>query len=275
MTNKKKPYKKKVKKATRAKKKELAIVPAKNLYKQAIDFAADSFRNGQSEQYVAESLLEANPKFGPENISFILHQGSLQIASEHARDRTSIVSLHVRRYNMEIEKIEKTNWLEHPPLYRRQAEIDGLLSMLEVMFCKEKVLQIHSKETQVKIFNRLNAKIHERKVSFDVSKLSFAEQLELLTLVSKTKKQEELFSVKKGEGMQNIEDAEVIEITNNNVSQIINVNERKPEVEPEPEVTINSVKQKIADALRKRAQEDFERAGAKGGPTVIDMRKKK
>lgn len=267
--------KKRTKKIKEVTKQEIAPV---NVYGESIAFATDQFRAGTSEKTIVDALMVTHPIFKPENIQFIINRASLEIANEYARDRGSIAALHVRRYNKEFNK-EFSN--EHHgienPIFRRQKKIESLNVCLDALFAKERVLQIHAKETQVKIFNRMNAKIKMRKTSYDLSSLTFQEKLEFLQLVSKAKRTDnELFSValKPKENVKT-EDAEVIEIVNTNVDLIQQTNHPIPEPELLPNVTKDSVIAKLRLALQKSADRDFKAKGAKDNTdvNVTDLRK--
>lgn len=267
--------KRKKKKKVVVKKVEQPVVPVKNLYAEAITFAADCFRVGDSESVISHFLMKANPKFLPENIQFILHQGSLQIASEHPRDRGSIVSVHVKRYNEIIQEEFNKDFSQYDFVVQRKLQIQAWENILQALVAKESVLQIHAKETQVKIFNRLNAKVINKRISYDVTKLNFEQQMEFLKLIQKSKKTIELISVKKRDITEEVTEDIEHEVINTNITQIERENEPVHEVIPDASIALNRIKQKIADNMQKKAAEDFKRAGAKQkAPSVLDLTKK-
>lgn len=251
-------------------------VPAINLYGEAIKFATDQLRDGYAEQWIVTTLQEAHSLLTPENIQFILQRASLEIANEHARDRGSIISLHVKRYDIELRKALAEKHLSvQLPHIRRKMRIDTLQTALDIMFAKERVLQIHAKDTQIKIFNKLNAKIREKKIAYDLSLLTLPEKIEFLNLMMKAKRsQSELFSVQlKGAEKVITEDIEHVEVkTEDNITKIEQFNLPVPYVEPKPEKTIDTVTNKLRAALAARAAKDFKSKGAKEiAPNPIDL----
>jgi hypothetical protein len=278
-----------MKKKRRNTKKKKEVVKVDGLYQEAIAFAADAFREGHSEVKVAEVIKGAFKHLTDANVQFIIHKGSQSIADQYQRDRKSIVALHVKRYNQEIKKVmdgnsdeiadnEDVDGEDGDPAKKRKIRIYQLMICLDVMRSKEKVLQIHNKETQIKIFNKLNAKIKEKKVMFNLEGLSFAEKMEFLQLILKAKKsQVELHGIKLNakEDVDVIEDAEIISIETVNIEKIKKVNEKLKEL-PEPKKVLGDITNKIKQALQNKALKEIEaKGGNKGGPHILDYTKKK
>lgn len=269
---KKKPVKKVVKKKVVSIKKE---EPKVNLNELAIQFVEQRFRIGDSESHIVEQLREGYPDIKDVNVNFIINRASANIASEYARDRATVVSLHVRRYNDDIKRLLDKNFDSITDFFKRRTkEIENLDFILEAMFAKERVLQMHAKDTQIRVFNRLNAKIKERKVSYDLSKLTAPQKLELLILLSRTKKTEdELKSVilraKEDKG-ETIDIDHVVVKEKPNVDRIKKINiPELPLMDPIDKLkqskssTQNDIMKKIQETLAAKAKEEFKKKGAK------------
>lgn len=265
------------KKKTKDKKKEeVAVV---GLYDKAIDFSAQAFEAGYSESKIAELLQSSFPRFSPENIQLVIHRGSLKIADRYVRDRKSIISLHIKRYDQEIQEIKR--WFEEEEYenidikFQRDVMLGQLDSAITVLTAKEKVLQMHAKETQVRIFNKLNAKVKKKEVMFDLKSLTLEEKIELLSLMRKAKKTDlELMSVTLNSDRPinntNTEDIEYEEVpVSANVTKIKQTNIPKPERVIPPVYQLSDLTDKIRATLALVAQKQFEEKGAKKiAPTV-------
>lgn len=259
----------------RKKHKKQEVVAPVSVFGEAIKFATFQMREGVSEKKIVDVLLAENSSFSPENIQFIIHRASLEVADEYSRDRGSIIGLHVRRYNTDLKKelAEKHLDIELPHI-RRQFRLQTLQTCIDIMFAKERVLQIHAKETQVKIFNKLNAKIKERKIAYDLSVLTLQEKIDFLSIVTKAKRSvDEVFSVKMSGKVETVDvEAEVTTVQNENIKLIAQTNVQQPETVI-PQKTMNDVFEKMRKALERRAQKELEEKGAKKiAPNPIDLR---
>lgn len=273
------PKKKIIKKVGR---KKIVIEPIEGVYSNAIDFAAECFRHGDSEQVIAEEVKLSWPILTDANIQLVIHKGSKIVAHQFARDSRSIVSLHVKRYNQEIDKLLAKTYEglidevdiegEMTASLRRKLRINCLMICMDVMVQKERVLQLHSKETQVKVFNTLNAKIKEKKVLFNLESLSLQEKIEFLQLIQKAKKNSnELMSVILNSKKQEVtEDIEHEEVRNNNIDSIKLIN--PPEViKVRPKKGLDDITKKLHEALAKKAEIEFKKKnGHNGEPKAID-----
>jgi hypothetical protein len=276
-TPQKKPVKKVKAKKTRKKKivKE-EVVPVEGLYQEAIRISASWFRAGMSEQKVAELITTHYERFSPPNVQYVLHKASQQIAAQYSRDRKNVVALHLKRYNKDAQLAQ--DWFKDeeyesvPKKFRKEVMLGKLNGWIDILGAKERVLQMHMKETQVKIFNKLNVKVKEKKVMFDLSKLSLAEKVEFLTLIQKTKKtQTEILGITNSADVKKVvtEDIEheVVEVPNITFIEQTNI-----PVIPRERVqaqNLGDLTNKLRATLLKKAEEEFKKAGAKKvAPTV-------
>lgn len=279
MAKKKIVKKKRVPKKSASKKQEV-----EGLYQVAIKEATQLFRNGYSEQTATEMIGNMYERLTLPNIQFVLTKASAIIASQYPKDRATIVGIHVKRYNQDYDDIvmwfEEQQYLQVPEKYRKQTQIAKLFDALDLLEAKERVLQLHTKNTQIKVYNTLNAKVKEKKAIFDLSTLSLTEKIDFLSLIVRSKKShsEVLGVIPHGTKRENqiTEDIEV-EIVPPNITKIKQTNIPLPAPQPQqPEVLLTNITDKIKKALEKKAQQDFEAKGANQNqaPKLIDARSK-
>lgn len=264
-----------------AKKKKISKrkkVQEPGIYDLAIKSAASYFREGFSEQKSADLVKSNYPQLTQQNVQLVLYKASNQIAEQFVKDRKSIVAIHVRRYDQEVkgvlEWMDNEEYEEVDPRFQTKTVLNKLECAVDSLIAKERVLQIHNKETQVRIFNKLNAKV--KKVMFDLSPLSLQEKIELLNLMSKAKKSDlELMGVVLRETdnkvqSEEIQDAE-FEVVNTNINQIKRVNEEEVVIERVPKKKVTDLTDLIKKTLEKQAEKEFKNKGAKQvAPAIID-----
>lgn len=264
---KKKPVKKKVDK------KEIQL-EGEGLYQVATSLAVQQFNSGINEQKISETLKSTYNILTDANIQFIIYRASKFIADQHVRDKQSVVAIHVKRYDEEIKRLIEFNYDNILDKYKVPTMINNLTNAIEALGAKERVLQLHTKDTQIKIFNKLNAKVKEKKIMFDLNALTLAEKMEYLSLLIKCKKdQNEVFGVIMSTKKEEIvtEDAQFEIVENTNIDQI-------KRIEPEPEKiapivkSLDDVTRKIQKALERKAEKEFKKAGAGHAPTIVDAR---
>jgi hypothetical protein len=253
------------------------------LYDEAASIAAEGFRDGLSEIAIAEKIKTAYPILNEAGLQIAIHRGSKLIADQHSRDGKSVVALHVRRYNKEIKDLleGKNAELESEDLEegmdgakRRKIRIYQLQVLLNVMFAKEKVLQLHKKDTQIKIFNKLNAKVVKKK-DIDLTALTLQEKVEFLKLIQKTKPdQQQLITIKSTQikAEENVtEDIQHEEIKKLNVENVITYNERKELPAPKTKKNLDNVTEKLKAALQRKALIEIQaKNGDRQGPHITD-----
>lgn len=273
-TKQKKPTKRAKKKAPTE-----PVVAVEGLYQEAIRITTAWLRAGYSEQKVSELIQKHYERFTPPNVQYVLHQASQLIANQYSRDRKNVIALHLRRYNQELEELKSffidQEYENIPSKFRVNVQLGKLGSWIEVLNAKERVLQLHAKETQVKIYNKLNTKVKEKKVSFDLSKLTLQEKIDFLSLIQKSKRtQNELMGIVSSAPVtqQQVEDIEHEVVETANVEAIKQTNLPKPQKAITPRETLDDLTDKLKQTLLKKAEEEFKKAGAKRiAPTVKDQ----
>lgn len=263
------------KKVTR--KKKVTEQPIEGLYGTAIQTAVAWFKAGYSEQRVGEIITSSYERFSVQNVHYVLHKASQQIAEQYYRDRKSIVALHLKRYQAEIDSLvtyfEDKEYENVNIKWRKRVMIDKLTELLDTLGAKERVLQMHSKDTQVKIFNKLNVKVKEKKVLFDLSNLSFEDKREMLMLMLKAKRtSNEISGVILNQKVAEVtEDAEFTVVENNNIDKIERTNLPVEEKVKAPRKQLIDVTELLRKNLHKVAEKEFKKKGAKEiAPNIID-----
>ena len=162
-----------------------------------------------------------------------------------------------------------------PIKIQKEIMVNKLNNWIDVLGAKERVLQMHTKETQIKIYNKLNVKVKTKKVMFDLSSLTLQEKIEFLALINKTKRsQGELLGVIMGKEVKKevTEDIEHEVVEDVNVNKIKQVNLPQPEKTRVPNKTLDDLTNKLKATLLKKAEKEFKKAGAKQvAPTVKDL----
>lgn len=181
---------------------------------------------------------------------------------EHSKTRTMITTIHTTRYNDDINSLLNQDFKHiDDPEIKRELRIGALMNVLTVMFQKEKLLQLHNKSLQIRINNKLNAKIVQRKVSYDLSALTLAEKVEFLTLIERTRfdyKAPQVIVANKGTIIEDIEHVEVKDNPLDKMQTLVTGPVTKDQGQ-----TLSSLEEKMRVALAKVAKSTLRARNAK------------
>lgn len=232
---------------------------------QLIYQAIDLFKEGLNKSMVESILKEEDKRLSDSVLNLIIIEAKNIIDDEYSKQSETIIGLHLTRYDNEINDLFNRDFSMLDIRSVRKVQVATWMSILDTMFQKEKLLGLHNKKLIVR-FNQKNTTIvkstNER---YDLSKLTLQEKVDFLSLINKAKKDSnELFGVlsnRKSED-QIVEDIQHEEIDQPNISKIEQI---QPEVEPDPptNTALIDVTTKLALALKKKAQEEFTKAGSK------------
>jgi hypothetical protein len=266
-----------------AKKDKIIPIPIEAVYTDAIKYAVDSFRDGNSEQEIGRELKITYTLLSDANIQLVLHKASKHIGEQFSRESGSVVALHVTRYDEEIKRamnntyegLSDEDFEDQGPTdimkWRRKMRIDALNQALDIMLQKERALQLHHKDTQVKIFNKLNAKVKEKKIMFDLKTLTLEEKIDFLNLIQRAKKSEsEVMSIIMSQSKnEEVEDISYEDVINSNIDKIKNL--PIVPIKVKAQKGLDDITKKIHQRLAIRAAIDFKnKGGQNGGPKEID-----
>jgi hypothetical protein len=184
--------------------------------------------------------LAANQNISPEEISELVNKMIAQVFGEN---------------------------VDHEELARLKSDLTNkYFTALSTMFAKERLLQMHTKGFQLHVINRLNLDVKEEKKQYDLSKLTFEQKVDFLNLILECKKNEfEAGSVILRESK---DEPEIIDISHEVIEEVPNIEKIKHEVkhvvnESEEKRGLFDVNQKLAQAFRVKAQQEYENAGSK------------
>lgn len=233
--------------------------------------AIDLFKEGVSRELIVDMLSEeAKGKITWDEVNNVVVVRARQIISlEYEKNDKFVLGLHLQRYSDEIAKqyknITKLAKNTKVKVWIRDQMIAGCYyTILDLMFHKEKILQLHNKKVTLKINQINNTVIRQKKPKFDLSKLTFEEKVKFLEYIEKMKRSnDEVFGVKlkkkEGEGDQ-IQEAEIVEEVN--VEKIENFETPREEEKIEGNA-LNDAFEKLKQSLQKVAVEEFKRVGSK------------
>lgn len=227
----------------------------------------DLFKEGLTRIQIQEVLKE-DTKLSDSTISLIIEKSQSIISQEFSKDDISVVGLHTERYNREINLLKRkieVGFKKYSQPIQIKLKISAYFDMLDVMYQKEKLLQLHNKGLTIRVNQNNNTVIKEKKLNFNLDTLLFEEKVELLRLLNKSKKTSDEISGVILSKNKDIEEAEIIEETVTTVTNVDLIKQTVPEVVEErvPNMAFIDVKERLRLALENKAREEFKKAGSK------------
>lgn len=236
-----------------------------------IELAKEILIKGSSRDEVKRELLsqsiEDEKLLTDIELSSLVNRAARKLSDDYDKDREFVVSLHIARYNEDIDKQINVDISEMNKYRGKEVKNYAYLQALELLYQKEKVLGLHNKSVQIKINNVNNVKVSVRKKKYNFENLSLKEMIELNNLIEKSKKNEEVGSIilrPKEEKVEDIEFEEVKEIV-----EVVNIQQVQPTIippellpAPEPKM-FSDVQNRLKEALLKEAEEAFKRGKSK------------
>lgn len=253
----------------------------------SIQIVTDVLAMGHNTQEAKTKLIayrkEKKQSINPQLIDRIIGEVSRNLRDEYGKDKNHVMALHIERYNHDIinilslenhiEKAKEADELgeqyEFPDGFdfgkTKMRLINRYFDALSTILQKEKVLQMHSNGFLVSIVNNLNIEKKEKK-QYDLSKLTFEQKIDFLNLLLKSKKND--FEV--GSVILRSPDVQqkTIDIVHEVIEEGVNIDKIKHEEQPpaipmQTGTAIYDVNQKLAETLKKRAEEAYRNAGSK------------
>lgn len=200
----------------------------KSIYLKYVDRAREMLMKGIDPAAVIEVIREQrktehNIITSTTALDQIIYTATVDIKFDYAKDRQSIVALHLARYNENISALFNAHIdtaVENSKEVERK--MNGLYLLMDTMIGKERVLGIHKKSFKLQINNEVEVeKQRKEREQLNIDNLTFQEQLELLELIEIAKLTDfEMVSVKLrqeevSQKSEAFEEAEVIEETLN------------------------------------------------------------
>lgn len=214
--------------------------------KQWILTAIEMMKEGKSGSYIREHIRTFKEGSVSETaINEIFSEANLILTTDQYQKSTELTAIHVSRYNTTINRLLAVEELDQELIdseeeggisyetwmKSREKKIKAYLQCIDTMIQKESLLQYHNKDFTFDVNIDETIEIKEVKPKYDVSKLTFEEQLELYGIIRECKKDEnQLASVLEVVREQKTEtiDVEHQVIEQANIEQI-----KQKEIEPE------------------------------------------
>lgn len=248
---------------------------------RALDLIKENFTKAEIlDILIAEDLATES------TVPDILIAANNVIDDEFCKDHKTVLGLHLTRYNKEIEEVLtliREDYLDFQFIKHR---IAACASLINIMYAKEKLLQLHNHSSIVKLtqknitINKNNSTPQVAKESFNLDELSFDECVEFLRLIDKSirsEDDEELFNstittvtqVQKQDENKTID----VEVEVTNIDKIQKV-EKEEEKGSKTYTALIDVKQRMLETFQRIAQEKFKQSNAGEGPTLKDFSEK-
>jgi hypothetical protein len=235
---------------------------------QIIDMIKSGIDLSTCEEILSEEINpNTNKKFAPRFIHNAVVVASGLIRRNYEIQQEEVVGLHIKRYNEEITRLLNIKLDRIPPQKRLAVKVEAYMNCLDTLHQKEKLLGMHTKDFKIIINNEETTIVREKKPKLDISKLTLAEKIELNALLEKSRKSDddEVCSVilKKDVVGETIDiEAEVI-VEKSNIDRMENREPQKAIDDKSQGQALMSLEDKLRETLRKRAQEEFLKAGSK------------
>jgi hypothetical protein len=247
----------------------------KNKFLSACYFAIDKLREGYTRQLVIDEL-ESKNVLSKHRLEEVLSQATKIIESEYYLDHRYLLGLHLKRYQDSIKgilsKIEKIKELlpesDLDIFHKNKALVGQHLELLDVLFAKEKLLQLHNPKTIInyRTFRRTAGEENKAKkrIEYDFTSLSQEELVELLHLVEKSiPRDEEEFELRSMESsvqvvesnIQEVEFTEVIETTN--IQRIEVIRDNNTDNINTPKISLIDIQDRMRRNFERQAQQLF------------------
>lgn len=186
--------------------------PTKNFMKneQEINKAVRMMKDDRSDLYIKEQILTASKKrISDSMLDRILKAARQQIITSQFNKANEIIPIHVARYDAMIKKLMAVEELEMTPEDWANDSLEGMakrfaywesvkkkkkayMDAVDTMVQKETLLQFHSSDFVIDINSEETVEERVVKPKFDVNKLTFEEQVELMNLFKKCRKDDEV-----------------------------------------------------------------------------------
>lgn len=242
--------------------------------KKWVEKAIELFKQGYSNLYVREHIMTNKEGAKTEGaVRSIMDAANVIINNSQFQKTEEMMPLHLSRYNSLIKALKATKDISEDQVdgeivtwkdfYRKREEkIKAYENCITTLFQREKLLKFHNKDFLFKWTKEEVVEVKEVEKKITITKLELAEQIELLNLIKKTRKDEnDLGAIIAGQ----IEaKAEVVDIEHEVVEQP-NIEQIKHLQLPEPpssvKTTYHDPTAKLRESLAKLAAGKFKEIG--------------
>lgn len=222
-------------------------------------------KTGHTEGEATDIFLSRD--FSSTAILELLAEAKSEITKDFAKDREYIVGQHVKRYDRDIQRLLHYMPRTSNPQKAVELKSNAYLRMIDTMGQKEKLLGYHAKSFNIKVTNEQVITVKEKKKKYNLDVLTLDEKIELLRLISKSKRSEdEQYGIVFNTDAVKTEEVKFVQISStpkviDNINQILPIHVDK--VPPSrPFVTLQSAQDKLKQALIDQAKKAYKQAGS-------------
>lgn len=240
-----------------------------DLRTKAVYYAIDLFKVGLTKAIVRETIASDKEFSSLVDIELVLLEALSEVSEQFITKNDHLIGLHLERYNREVERLINKDFSAFGPLLERKIKSGAYMDVLDTLHQKEKLLQLHSKQTVVRFNQRNSININEIESKFDLQELDFEEKRRLVELLlkSKTSDGDEVVSVILNERDSNIIDIDSEEIIESpetvNIAKIEKLDNTITEKQYKPPTGLEEIKRKLSIALEQAAERELIKAGSK------------
>lgn len=109
------------------------------------------------------------------------------IRKEFESEKSLLLDLHLLRYEEIFIENFNVDLTDVPAGYKKAVKCEHLITAMDTLFQKERLLGVHTKNFKLKISNSV---LEKKEVEFDITKISREERLEMFSLLNKAKVKE-------------------------------------------------------------------------------------
>ncbi len=213
---------------------------------KGIETVIELYYKGYSRETTYEYLIK-HLGLKPTNANGVLDSALRKIRDEIDSDRLYIFNLHIKRYDEISEYCENIKVSNPNDIFQVNKKYDALLTHLECLVQKERLLGFHTKTFKVKFKDYLKGKEKEKN-NYDFSKLTDDEMLIINSYLS-----EEQFD-------EHIEvDDEIMNVKKETTKQDVEPSSLQNEIEIKPKIKLKKIEKDIQQSAPGLTIEDIKR----------------
>lgn len=213
-------------------------------------------------------ILREEKTFSDGQIDDLLNECSGIVYEQFSTKSASVIGLHLKRYDKQINSLLNKDYNRYEMKIRFKMKSIAFMNALDTLYQKEKLLNLHSKQTIIRFNqrNNINVVVPEKKAKYDLSTLTLEEKIDFLALVEKCSPRNNVNTgvILRPKEVVVEETIDIDHVEEVNIDKIKQENVEGVDVFPEkPPLTLFELKERIAKTLQAKAAEAFKNAGSK------------
>lgn len=242
---------------------DLSLLPEKSWIKH-IYKAIDLLKEGSTRSITAQ-LISEQTGIEAKDLDTVITAAVKVIEDEYCKKSDTVIGLHVTRYDRDIKEILNRNFNRYSEAVKVKMKIGAYLDLLNILYSKEKLLQLHNKKVVFRLNQKKTTVVREVTPKYDISNLTLQEKIDFLELINKSKKtSSELAGViLKDRTKENVTiDIDHEDVTETNVEKIKQIAPEEEKVIP-ASPPILDITEKIKQRLLEKQAEALREVGSK------------